>query len=98
MFLGLGNTERLVGILSDVCVRRKSKMAVINRKYRYEITYISARTHDSNEISTATPPFSRSSNSVELVLILPDLNGSQKSKMIAVKLEMHVYQLVDMTE
>jgi len=32
MFLGLGNTERLVGILSDVWVCRKSKMAAINRK------------------------------------------------------------------
>jgi len=42
---------------------------------RYEITYISARTHDSNEISTATLTFSRSSNSVELVPILPDVNG-----------------------
>jgi len=32
MFFGLGNTERLVGILSDVWVCRKSKMAAINRK------------------------------------------------------------------
>jgi len=32
MFFGLGNTERLVGILSDVWVSRKPKMAAINRK------------------------------------------------------------------
>jgi len=31
-FLGLGYTERLVGILSDVWVCRKSKMAAINRQ------------------------------------------------------------------
>jgi len=31
---------------------------------RYEITYISARTDDNNEISTANPTFSRFSNSV----------------------------------
>jgi len=31
-FFGLYNTERLVGILSDVWVLRKSKMAAINRK------------------------------------------------------------------
>jgi len=65
---------------------------------RYAVTYISARIHDSIEISTATPTFSRSSNSVELVLILPDVNGSRKSKMAAVKPEVHVSQLVDMIE
>jgi len=65
---------------------------------RYEITYISARTHDSNEISTATPTFWRSSNSVELVSILHDVNGSRKSKLTAVKPEVHVSQLVDKIE
>jgi len=39
---------------------------------RYEIKFISARTDDSNEISTATSTFSRFSNSGELVPILPD--------------------------
>jgi len=61
---------------------------------RYEITYISARTHDINEILTATPTFSRSSNSVELVPI----SGCRKSKTAAVELIMHVSQLVDMIE
>jgi len=56
---------------------------------RYEITHISARIHDGNEISTATPTFLRSCNSVETVSILPDVNGSQKSKMAAVKPEVH---------
>ena len=32
MYSGLGNTERLVGILSDVRVCRKSKTAAINWK------------------------------------------------------------------
>jgi len=77
---------------------------VVNQRWRpltgrmYEITYISARTHDSNEVSTATPTFLRSSNSVELVSILPAVNGSQKSKMATGKPEVHVYQLVDMIE
>jgi len=63
---------------------------VVNQRWRpltgnrYEITYISARIHDSNDISTATPIFSRSSNSVELVSILPDVNGSRKFNMAAV--------------
>ena len=40
MFSGSGNTERLVGILSDVWVCRKSKMAVINQKYIGNNVYI----------------------------------------------------------
>jgi len=77
---------------------------VVNQRWRpltgsrYEITYISARTDDSNEISTATPTFLRFSNSVELFSILPDVNGSRKSKAAAVKPEVHVSQLVDMIE
>jgi len=65
---------------------------------RYEITHITARIHDSNKISTATPTFSRSSNYMELVSILPDVNGSRKSKMAAVKPEVLVSQLVDLIE
>jgi len=59
---------------------------------------MSARTDDSNEISTATPTLSRFSNSVELVPILRDVNGSRKSKVAAVKPEVRVSQLVDMIE
>jgi len=70
MFWGSDNTERLVGILSDVWVCRKSKMRPLTGN-RYEITYISVHTHDSNEISTATPTFSRFSNSVVLVPYCP---------------------------
>jgi len=65
---------------------------------RYAITYISARIYDSNKISAVTPTFMRFSNSVELVSILPDVNGSRKSKMAAVKPEVHVSQLVGMIE
>jgi len=61
---------------------------------RYEITYISARTRNSNGILTTTPTFSRSSNPMELFPILLDVSGSRKSKMAAVKAEMHVCQLV----
>jgi len=55
MFLELGNTERLVGILSDVWVCRK-RWRLLARS-RYEITYNSARAHDSNEISSASHIF-----------------------------------------
>jgi len=65
---------------------------------RYEITYISARTPDSKDISTSNPTFSRSNNSVELVLILPDVSGSRKSKMAAAKSEMDVSQFLYMLE
>jgi len=77
---------------------------VVNKKWRlltgsrYKLTYISARTHDSNEISTADPTFSRSGKSVEVVPILPDVNRSRKSKIAVVKPEVHVSQLVDMIE
>jgi len=73
MFLGLSNTQRLVGILlmSEYVVYQRWRPLT---GCRYEITYISARIHDSNEISTSTPTFSRSSNSMELVSILPVYN------------------------
>jgi len=77
---------------------------VVNQRWRpltgsrYEITYISARTDDSNEISTATPTFVRFSNSVVIVPILPDVNASRKSKVATVKLEVHVSRLVDIRE
>jgi len=77
---------------------------VVNQRWRsligsrYEITHTLARTHDSNEISTVTPTFSRSSNSVELVTILSDVNWSRKSKMATVKPEVRVSQLVYMIE
>ena len=44
MFSGSGNTKRLVGILSDVWARRKSKMVAINRKYVVNNTYLSLYT------------------------------------------------------
>jgi len=77
---------------------------VVNQRWwpltgsRYELTYSPARTHDSNGISTDTPIFSKSRNLVKLVPILPDVSGSRKSKLAAVKPEVHVSQLVDMIE
>jgi len=44
------------------------------------------------------PKFSRFNNSVELVPILPDVNGRRKSNVAVVKPEVHVSQLVDMIE
>jgi len=56
---------------------------VVNQRWRlltgsrYEITYILARTHDSNDISMATTTFSRSSNLMEIIPILPAENKSE---------------------
>ena len=46
-------------------------------------TYNSACRLDSNAISTATPTFSKSSESMGLLRILPDITGSRKSQMAA---------------
>jgi len=82
MFLRSGDTTKLPRTLSDVRIRDKSKMAAINRKYRYEITYILASIHDSNEIPTAI--FSMSGNTaVEGLRRMPDVRIGDKSKMAA---------------
>jgi hypothetical protein len=65
---------------------------------RQETAYILARTHDSNEIPTATPIFLGPSNSVELLPILSNVSGSRKSKMAAGKPGIHVSQLIDMID
>ena len=44
MFLEWDNTERLVGILSDVWVYRKLNMAAISRKYIGNSVYLSSYT------------------------------------------------------
>ena len=46
MFLGSGNTEKLVVILSDVWVCQKSKMAAINRKCIGNNVYLSFYTRE----------------------------------------------------
>jgi len=92
MLMGLDNSEKCVGILSDVCTVVNQRCRQLTGS-RYEITYISASTAN-NEISTATSTFSRFRSSVKLVPVLPDVNGSRKSKMAAVKPEVHVSQLV----
>jgi len=44
------------------------------------------------------PCFSRMANSIALKRMLPNVNGSRKSKMAAAKPEMHVSQLADIIE
>jgi len=51
---------------------------------RYEITYISASTHDINEILTAIPMFSRSGDTKKLLRRLSDVRIRDKSKMAAI--------------
>src|SRR5664279_3558025 len=60
--------------------------------------HISASIAHSNEIETATPTFSGSSNSMALLRILSDIIGSRKSKMAAGKPEVLISQLSDNIE
>src|SRR5664279_4735059 len=57
-------------------------------------TYISASIADSNETPTATPMFSGARNSMVITPILPDVTGSRKFKMAAVKPEVLISQLL----
>src|SRR5664279_238735 len=57
-------------------------------------TFISASIPDSNEIPTATPMFSGSRNSMVITRLPPYVTGSRKFKMVAVKLEVLLYQLL----
>jgi hypothetical protein len=70
---------------------QKSKMAAGNNV----ISRISANIHDSNEFPMANPTFSAFIISMELLTILSDVNGSQKSKMVACKPDVLLSQLVD---
>src|SRR5664279_3866482 len=58
-------------------------------------TYYSACRLHSNAISTATPTFSGSSNSMALWPILSDITGNRKSKMAAYKPEVLITQPLD---
>ena len=69
--------------LSDIKVSGKSKMADITGS-RSEITYISARIHDSNVISTAKPMFWGSGYTTRLLRKLPDVWTSKEMKMASV--------------
>jgi len=73
-------------MLFDVWVCRKAKMTATNRKWRsgLEITYISTRTHDSNEIPTATPMIPASGNAQRLLRIQFYTPACWKSKMSAI--------------
>ena len=57
MFAGSGNTERLVGILSEVRVCRKSKMAAINRKWIGNNVYLSSYTRQQRNSNSYTHVF-----------------------------------------
>ena len=54
-------------IPSDVRVTDKSNMAAITREYIYNVVYLSLYIREGNEIPTATPTFSWSSNTMILV-------------------------------
>jgi len=69
--------------MPHVWKKEKSMMADINRKYRYEITYISGSIHKSNEISTAIPMFSTLGNTTRLLRRMPYVRKREKSKMTA---------------
>jgi hypothetical protein len=60
-------------------------MATENRKCinYYVYLIVSRLVYDSNEIPTATPTFSGSSNSLELMWIMPESRVTRKSKMAA---------------
>ena len=83
MFSGSGNTERLVGILSDKRVFRKSKMAANNRKDIWNNVYFSFY-NVSNEIPTAIRMFLGSSNTTRQLRRPPDVWISCEVKMSSV--------------
>jgi len=58
---------------------------------RQQITYISARIHDSNGIPKATPMFPGSGNTNRLMGILSYVSACYKSKMAAINREYMVY-------
>ena len=79
MFSWSSNSMGLLRTLPDTNGSRKPKMAAAETGS----TYNSASRLDNNAISTATPMFSGSSNSMGLLRTLPDTNGSRKPKMAA---------------
>jgi len=83
MFSRSDDTIKLPRRLSDVRTMEKSKMAAINRKYRYEIAYISASIHNNNEIPTTIPMFSTLENAIRLLRRMVDEWKGEKSKLAA---------------
>jgi len=75
MFSGVKFSMAPLETLSDETGSQKSKMAAAKPKLNvaqflytiYEITFISASIHDSNEIPTAIPMFSRSGDTTKLL-------------------------------
>jgi len=66
-FLRSRNTVGLVWTLSHVKVSNLSKMTACNRKWIWNNVYLSLYIHDSNEIPTAMPMFSMSSNTTGMI-------------------------------
>ena len=75
MFSGSSNPMEVVWMLCDQTGSRKSNMAAIQTGS----TQISACRWDRNEIPKATPMFSGSRNSMEILRMLSDQTGSRKS-------------------
>jgi len=67
-------SNNMLLVLSGVRLSDKSKMVACNRKW-LRTNVCSACIHDSNEIPTAIPMFSRSSNVTGLVRILSYMSG-----------------------
>jgi hypothetical protein len=74
------------------------KLEVRDSGHKTGTTYISACRSDSNESSTATPMFSRSSISIMLLEALYGLTVSRKPKMAATKPELLTSRLFDKIE
>ena len=91
MFSWSSNPMVMRRILSDTRGIGKSKMAAVETGS----TYNSASRLDINAISTATPMFSGSSNSMGLLRTLPDTSGSRKSRWRPPKPEVLITQLLD---
>jgi hypothetical protein len=83
-FSGSVNTKRLVGILSDIWVKWKSKMVVINRKYIGNDVIV-VRTHDDNDVLRAKHMFSGSGNTARRLWRLLNVVTYEELKMTSVK-------------
>jgi len=83
----------LLGILSDVTGSQKSKMAASNQEIRIS-RLVDMIATTSQRLS---PCFrGQGSNPTELLEILSDVTGSQKSKMMASNLEIRISRHLDM--
>src|SRR5208282_1764955 len=82
-------------LISQLLYKTATPFQRLTPNFRDPATHISASRPDSNAVPTANPPFSGSTNSAALLTILPDVSGSQNSKMAAAKPEVLISQLLD---